>query len=378
MENEFKIERKGKNSDLNKLLLQAKYDPNAQFLLATKYYNGNDVEQNIPEAFKWFKIASENGNPQAQYNLAVMYEEGEGVNANIEEAIKWYQKSAEQGYQDSIEALKEIIYEDENENVAIKYIMQSVKQENISIDSEFSELDSPTILESIYSTCKYFCTQREIANLEFKQNLENLEEKIKKRKEGEHITKTARIILSFLLLPIFIIIVAISLIILKENFMLCILLIILIYCLFEFILWIYKAINKKNIEKKAEEYREIEIKKCKEKLEEKLTEIDSKLKLTIKEIYPKYATDMLIEKIFKNLPYLYFVYISILYNKANNFMEATNLYKQNEWKIEEIINTYKQEYYKKENIEKKYFDMEEAMITSLIVSPENWYKRKLI
>ena len=108
MEEEFKVVRKKKNDDLNKLIIKAKEDSSAQFQLGVKYYNGDGVEQSYEEAVKWFTKSAENGHSQAQYNLAVMYEDGEGVKQNIDEAVKWYKESAKNGNNDSIEALKEL------------------------------------------------------------------------------------------------------------------------------------------------------------------------------------------------------------------------------------------------------------------------------
>ena len=109
MQNEFKIERKKKNNDFKKLLIKAQNDPNAQFQLGAKYYNGEEVDQNYIEAIKWFTKSAENGNTQAQYNLAVMYENGEGIKENMEEALKWYKKSAELGNEEAIQILKELV-----------------------------------------------------------------------------------------------------------------------------------------------------------------------------------------------------------------------------------------------------------------------------
>ena len=52
-------------------------------------------------AFKWYKIAADNGNAVAQNNLGYMYETGQGVEQNYAKAIEYYTKAAEQGHADA-------------------------------------------------------------------------------------------------------------------------------------------------------------------------------------------------------------------------------------------------------------------------------------
>jgi TPR repeat protein len=50
------------------------------------------------KAFKWWRIAAENGEPNAQMQLGTAYAYGWGVEQNTQEAIKWCRRSAEQGF----------------------------------------------------------------------------------------------------------------------------------------------------------------------------------------------------------------------------------------------------------------------------------------
>ena len=50
-----------------------------------------------PEALKWFRIASDNGNPHAQLYLGDMYHYGFGVARNETSAVGWWRKAADQG-----------------------------------------------------------------------------------------------------------------------------------------------------------------------------------------------------------------------------------------------------------------------------------------
>ncbi len=69
----------------------------AQYSLAVMYYNGEGVEQDLPQAIKWFEKAAEQDFAQAQYSLAVMYDQGEGVEQDLPQALKWYERAAKQG-----------------------------------------------------------------------------------------------------------------------------------------------------------------------------------------------------------------------------------------------------------------------------------------
>jgi len=72
-------------------------EASAHYDLAVQYYEGNGVQQDYPQALKWFQEAAQQGHPQAQYKLGVMYSFGQGVPQNSSEAVKWFRKAAEQG-----------------------------------------------------------------------------------------------------------------------------------------------------------------------------------------------------------------------------------------------------------------------------------------
>ena len=72
-------------------------DADAQFSLARCYANGEGVEVNEAEAFRWYKKAAEQEFAAAQYNLGWCYDNGYGTEASKSEAFRWYKKAAEQG-----------------------------------------------------------------------------------------------------------------------------------------------------------------------------------------------------------------------------------------------------------------------------------------
>lgn len=70
----------------------------AQKDLAMAYMRGYEIEENVEEAFKWYKAAAEQGDADAQNSLYNRYAIGDGVVQNSEEAMKWLHRSADQGY----------------------------------------------------------------------------------------------------------------------------------------------------------------------------------------------------------------------------------------------------------------------------------------
>jgi len=66
-----------------------KNNADAQFSLATLYFNGQGMMENNTLALKWFRKASENNHKEAQYNLGIMLASGLGIEANLVEAFAW-------------------------------------------------------------------------------------------------------------------------------------------------------------------------------------------------------------------------------------------------------------------------------------------------
>lgn len=71
-------------------------DVTAQFYLAIAYSNGNGVAANQNEAFKWMRLAAQQGMARAQRNLGAMLQDGLGTATNEDEAVVWFQKAAQQ------------------------------------------------------------------------------------------------------------------------------------------------------------------------------------------------------------------------------------------------------------------------------------------
>src|SRR6266498_326708 len=56
------------------------------------------TNKDLYKAFYWHRNAAENGDIEAQYNLASLYYEGKGTEKNLEKAFYWYQKAAKNGH----------------------------------------------------------------------------------------------------------------------------------------------------------------------------------------------------------------------------------------------------------------------------------------
>lgn len=54
------------------------------------YDFGELVARDAAEAFKWYKLAGDQGHPDALYSLAICYEDGNGVEQDFQEAYKYY------------------------------------------------------------------------------------------------------------------------------------------------------------------------------------------------------------------------------------------------------------------------------------------------
>ncbi len=71
-----------------------KGDANAQFIVATRYLNGENVTAEPAKAAYWYGKAAAAGLAPAQYRLATLYERGKGVEKNIKAALSWYERAA--------------------------------------------------------------------------------------------------------------------------------------------------------------------------------------------------------------------------------------------------------------------------------------------
>jgi tetratricopeptide (TPR) repeat protein len=67
----------------------------SEYETGLRYYRGEGVERNYPQAVKWFRKAAEQNHAAAQRMLAACYYFGQGMPKNYVEAVKWLRKASE-------------------------------------------------------------------------------------------------------------------------------------------------------------------------------------------------------------------------------------------------------------------------------------------
>jgi localization factor PodJL len=69
----------------------------AQFIVATRYLEGQGVAADAAKAALWYGQAAAGGLAPAQYRLGSLYERGKGVAQDASLALSWYERAARQG-----------------------------------------------------------------------------------------------------------------------------------------------------------------------------------------------------------------------------------------------------------------------------------------
>ena len=72
-------------------------DSSAQFIVATRYLDGEGTTQDVTRAAHWYQKAAVAGLAPAQYRLATLFERGRGVPKDASAALVWYERAAAQG-----------------------------------------------------------------------------------------------------------------------------------------------------------------------------------------------------------------------------------------------------------------------------------------
>ena len=65
-------------------------DASAQGILGYMYANGEGVPQDNAKAIEWYRLAADQDDAYAQGNLGYMYSSGLGVPQDYAEAVKWF------------------------------------------------------------------------------------------------------------------------------------------------------------------------------------------------------------------------------------------------------------------------------------------------
>ena len=69
----------------------------AQYFLGKCYVNGEDVDEDLEQAARYYKMAADQGNAKAQNNLGACYARGEGVDQDYRKAVDFFTRAACQG-----------------------------------------------------------------------------------------------------------------------------------------------------------------------------------------------------------------------------------------------------------------------------------------
>lgn len=69
--------------------------------VANAYLNGDEVDEDYEEAFKWFLKAAESDNEIAQFNVGLFYAKGFVVERDLEKAAEWMDRADENGDEDA-------------------------------------------------------------------------------------------------------------------------------------------------------------------------------------------------------------------------------------------------------------------------------------
>ncbi|MNL84781.1 Localization factor PodJL [compost metagenome] len=72
------------------------------------FHLGEGVAQDYAEAFRFVKLAAEQGLTEAECNLGVMYLRGLGVAQDYAKAARWYERAAAKGDENAKGALAKI------------------------------------------------------------------------------------------------------------------------------------------------------------------------------------------------------------------------------------------------------------------------------
>jgi localization factor PodJL len=72
-------------------------DASAQFVIATRYLNGENITADYAKAAYWYGKAAALGLAPAQYRVATLFERGKGVDKDMKAALSWYERAATLG-----------------------------------------------------------------------------------------------------------------------------------------------------------------------------------------------------------------------------------------------------------------------------------------
>jgi localization factor PodJL len=72
-------------------------DAKAEFIVASRYLDGDGIEEDVTRAAYWYQEAATRGLAPAQYRIATLFERGKGVPKDVATALVWYERAAAAG-----------------------------------------------------------------------------------------------------------------------------------------------------------------------------------------------------------------------------------------------------------------------------------------
>jgi TPR repeat protein len=118
-------------------------DANAQLQLGKMYEYGDGVPQNDTEAFRWYKLAADQGNASGQVSIGNAFSRGiGGVAQDSDEAMKWYRRAAEQGSPDGEAGLGKAFEERNDYQSAMPWLVKAANH-----GSSWAEIELGLLLE---------------------------------------------------------------------------------------------------------------------------------------------------------------------------------------------------------------------------------------
>ncbi len=68
--------------------------------------NREGVDRNLLKAFRYFKLAGDEGHVESQFSIAKCYKNGQGVERNLDEAFRYFKLAADQGLAYAVQIAK--------------------------------------------------------------------------------------------------------------------------------------------------------------------------------------------------------------------------------------------------------------------------------
>ena len=108
--------------------------PDAKYILATKYRNGEGIEMDKAKAAQLYRELADQGDSDAQYDLAFMLDNGEGIPQDRTESEKYFKLSADQGDSDACLCYGGILFERGEYSEAERYFMTSAMKGDVKAE----------------------------------------------------------------------------------------------------------------------------------------------------------------------------------------------------------------------------------------------------